>query len=94
MQVLPWKFVPVRASRNNLLLHPLRTLGKSLSCRGGSFLISYGYSLNLRIVMNSSEKLRKHVSVHFARLVVAVLLFTTVSVAVSNTASCELALFL
>ncbi|XVF66364.1 hypothetical protein PTKIN_Ptkin10aG0029900 [Pterospermum kingtungense] len=75
-----------------LLFHPLCRLNKikSFSFQSGFFVISHGRSLrsrkhtsSLRELVGHSEKIRKHVSVVFVRLLATMFLVTSVSTAIS-----------
>lgn len=81
-------------SKVNFLLQPMARLNKSFSFRCGLFSVSYGlrpklrkYTARLQKELNCSEKFKHHVSVHFVRLVVGVMLVMSVSVGVSRTPS-------
>ncbi|XP_021290589.1 carboxyl-terminal-processing peptidase 2, chloroplastic-like isoform X2 [Herrania umbratica] len=80
--------------KHEFLIHPLCRLNKTFSSQSSCFAISHGCSHRLRKhtsslqkVMSHSDKIRRHASVVFVRLVAAMLLVTSVSVAPSNTPS-------
>lgn len=80
-------------SKHNFLLRSMWRLHKSLYSKCGLFSISYGqlklrrYSGTLQKLMDCSERFRQHVSVHFVRLLVGVMLVMSLSVAVSKSPS-------
>lgn len=81
--------------KHEFLFHPLCRLNKTFSSQSSCFAISRGCSHRLRKhtsslqkLMSHSDKIRRHASVVFVRLVAAMLLVTSVSIAASNTLSC------
>ena len=82
-------------SNHNFLLRSMWRLHKSLYSKCGLFPISYGqlklrrYFGTLQKLMDCSERFRQHVSVHFVRLLVGVMLVMSLSVAVSKSPSCK-----
>ncbi|KAK6265541.1 hypothetical protein QUC31_016378 [Theobroma cacao] len=80
--------------KHEFLFHPLCRLNKTFSSQSSCFAISRGCSHRLRKhtsslqkLMSHSDKIRRHASVVFVRLVAAMLLVTSVSIAASNTLS-------
>ncbi|XVF62758.1 hypothetical protein PTKIN_Ptkin09bG0034100 [Pterospermum kingtungense] len=80
--------------RHQSLFHPLSRLNKTFSPLFGFFATSHGHRLksrkhtsSLQEVIIGSAKVRQRVYVVFVRLVAAVFLVTSVSIAVSNTPS-------
>ncbi|RVX07504.1 Carboxyl-terminal-processing peptidase 2, chloroplastic [Vitis vinifera] len=84
LQTPPWKSLPQRIGQPRLW-SPLLCISKN---------VSYGlrpklrkYTASLQKELNCSERFKHHVSVHFVRLVVGVMLVMSVSVGVSRTPS-------
>lgn len=76
-----------RAFKHEFLLGHLWRLNKSFSSQYG--LISTKYTGSFLKVMNRSDRIRQRVSVLFVQLVFAVLLVSSISVAVTETSSCK-----